>query len=445
MSSEAQLDEHGATDISERALVVKCGNKTAMFYPGKCKKSGKSVGKCIQFQGKWISPIEFESLAGIQAKKWKQSIKYSGKPLGAWISQNIEPLTTESQNNSQSTPNVDNHTQQRHVSAQSTPNDNELLVQHLGKVTSDCSSPDKDLESQGQVEGSEHTIYGLNSTQLSVASQSPNQEGSIAPPSSVQLGTSFEAMFIELEKKLRETILHSINNALEQLREHVNKELHKMVVMIESLSARVSQLERVVEKEVQNLPSDACSPQSEIGSKSYENVMSRTESIQSQVDHISAQVTNQQRIMEINDRSKRDKNVVIFGLGEGSETAESEVQRMLEDRLNINDIHVSSARSFGRKNSEMKKPRPILVVFESIEDKQKVMKAKVKLRGSNIYISHDLTKEQQIGMRESLKKKQFLIRHPDYSKKKITIFKGKLWADRVQITDDEIKSAGYSI
>ena len=38
----------------------------------------------------------------------------------------------------------------------------------------------------------------------------------------------------------------------------------------------------------------------------------------------------------------------------------------------------------------------------------------------------------------------FLIRHPDYSKKKITIFKGKLWADRVQITDDEIKSAGYT-
>ena len=45
--------------------------------------------------------------------------------------------------------------------------------------------------------------------------------------------------------------------------------------------------------------------------------------------------------MEINDRSKRDKNVVIFGLGEGSETAESEVQYMLEDRLNINDIHGS--------------------------------------------------------------------------------------------------------
>ena len=284
----------------------------------------------------------------------------------------------------------------------------------------------------------------MNSTQLSVASQSPNQEGSIAPPSSVQLGTSFEAMFTELEKKLRETILHSINNALEQLREHVNKELHKMVAMIESLSARVSQLERVVEKEVQNLPSDACSPQSEIGSKSCENVVSRTESIQSQVDHISAQVTNQQRIMEINDRSKRDKNVVIFGLGEGSETAESEVQHMLEDRLNINDIYVSSARRLGRKNSEMKKPRPILVVFESIEDKQKVMKAKVKLRGSNIYVSNDLTKEQQCGMRESLKKKQFLIRHPDYSKKKITIFKGKLRADRVQITDDEIKSAGYT-
>ena len=294
----------------------------------------------------------------------------------------------------------------------------------------------------------------MNRTELSVASQSPNQEGGIAqgihtaPPSSDQLGTSFEAMFMELEKKLRETILQSISNAIEQLREHVNTELHKMVTMIESLSARVSQLERATEREVQsipNLPSDSCSPQSETSTKTYENVVSRTESIQSQVDHISALVTKQQRIMEINDRTKRDKNVVIFGLGEGSETAESEVQRMFEDRLNIDGIQICSARRLGRKSSEVEKPRPILVVFESIEDKQKVMKAKAKLRGSNLYINNDLTKEQQIHIRDLQKKKQFLIKHPDYSKKRITIFKGILWADRVQITEDEIRSAGYSI
>ena len=89
----------------------------------------------------------------------------------------------------------------------------------------------------------------------------------------------------------------------------------------------MSQLERAAEREVRsipNLPSDSCSPQSETSTKTYENVVSRTESIQYQVNHISALVAKQQRIMKINDKTKRYKNVVIFGLGEGSETAESE-------------------------------------------------------------------------------------------------------------------------
>ena len=94
--------------------------------------------------------------------------------------------------------------------------------------------------------------------------------------------------------------------------------------------------------------------------------------------------------------------MVIFGLGEGSEIAESEVQHMFDDRLNINGTQVCSARRLGRKSSEVEEPRPILVVFEPIGDKQKVMKAKVKLSGSNLYINNDLTKEQRIHMRDLL-------------------------------------------
>ena len=68
---------------SELCVIVKCGGKTAEFFPSKLKRTGKSLSKCIKHGGRWLNPNEFESLAGLhQAKKWKQSIRCKGKALG---------------------------------------------------------------------------------------------------------------------------------------------------------------------------------------------------------------------------------------------------------------------------------------------------------------------------------------------------------------------------
>ena len=67
---------------------LKYGNKTAAFFPSKIKRTGKTVGKCIRHQGKWMSPNEFEIVAGVHSRKWKQSIKFNGKPLGDWLTEN---------------------------------------------------------------------------------------------------------------------------------------------------------------------------------------------------------------------------------------------------------------------------------------------------------------------------------------------------------------------
>ena len=66
-------------------LPITCGQTKAEFYVSKMR-SGKTVGKCILFQSKWISPTEFENLSGIHsAKKWRRSIKYNGEPIGEWL------------------------------------------------------------------------------------------------------------------------------------------------------------------------------------------------------------------------------------------------------------------------------------------------------------------------------------------------------------------------
>ena len=71
------MDKGGGT-----FLRVKCGNKEAEFYPQKCKKAGKSVANCIKYNARWINLLEFESLAGLHGRKWRENIKYEGKPIG---------------------------------------------------------------------------------------------------------------------------------------------------------------------------------------------------------------------------------------------------------------------------------------------------------------------------------------------------------------------------
>jgi hypothetical protein len=70
----------------ESSFKVKCGAKTAFFFPSRLKRTGKRMSKCIKHSDKWLSPSEFESLVGVAAKKWKQSIKCEGVALGEWLS-----------------------------------------------------------------------------------------------------------------------------------------------------------------------------------------------------------------------------------------------------------------------------------------------------------------------------------------------------------------------
>lgn len=72
--------------IKNDSVLIKCGSKSAEFYPDKLKKTGRSISKCIKYQDKWFNPPEFESLAGLQTKKWRQSIMVGGKKIGDWLS-----------------------------------------------------------------------------------------------------------------------------------------------------------------------------------------------------------------------------------------------------------------------------------------------------------------------------------------------------------------------
>ena len=61
---------------------VTCGAVSGQLYLDRLGESKQSLAKCILVGGTWYTPPEFESLGGKKAKKWKQSLQHSGKPLG---------------------------------------------------------------------------------------------------------------------------------------------------------------------------------------------------------------------------------------------------------------------------------------------------------------------------------------------------------------------------
>ena len=58
------------------ALPIKVcvSSKEAEFYPQKCGKSGKTISNCIKYDGRWLNPLEFESLAGLHGRKRRHQV-----------------------------------------------------------------------------------------------------------------------------------------------------------------------------------------------------------------------------------------------------------------------------------------------------------------------------------------------------------------------------------
>lgn len=72
----------------EMILEVECGqNKAAMYLSKLCQGS---KGPCINFQGSWLTPNEFQFVSGREtAKDWKRSIRHHGKSLKLLLAKGI--------------------------------------------------------------------------------------------------------------------------------------------------------------------------------------------------------------------------------------------------------------------------------------------------------------------------------------------------------------------
>ncbi|XP_061533063.1 deformed epidermal autoregulatory factor 1 homolog isoform X3 [Phycodurus eques] len=66
--------------VYNNELPVRCRNTGGALYKNRLGSGGK--GRCIKHDQKWLTPTEFEGLAGrASSKDWKRSIRYAGRPL----------------------------------------------------------------------------------------------------------------------------------------------------------------------------------------------------------------------------------------------------------------------------------------------------------------------------------------------------------------------------
>ena len=115
---------------------------------------------------------------------------------------------------------------------------------------------------------------------------------------------------------------------------------------------------------------------------------------------------------EMEDRSPRD-NLRIDGLKKvGNETWEQTEQilkSMIQEKLEIEDVNIERAHRVGNTNSTL--PRTITAKFSGFKGKQIVLSAAKKLKGQNIYINEDFSKETMDIRKEKIKIKSLKSNH----------------------------------
>ena len=101
-----------------------------------------------------------------------------------------------------------------------------------------------------------------------------------------------------------------------------------------------------------------------------------------------------EKLRDIEDRCRRD-NLRIDGLQEVEnetwEQTEKILKGMIQEKLEIQDINIERAHRVGSTSNTS--PRTVVAKFSSFKGKQLVLSAAKKLKGQNIYINEDFSKE----------------------------------------------------
>ena len=118
--------------------------------------------------------------------------------------------------------------------------------------------------------------------------------------------------------------------------------------------------------------------------------------VEEKIEHLKENFKNnvENKPIELEDRSRRE-NIRVDGLieeeGETWDATEIKVSNLLQNKLGLTNVQIDRAHRTGRKGREY--PRTIVAKLSNYKDKEKILKNRKKLKGTDIYINEDFSKE----------------------------------------------------
>ena len=159
-------------------------------------------------------------------------------------------------------------------------------------------------------------------------------------------------------------------------------------------------------KRIENLSTELTASQEENGvlkrelmalQDSLEFSQKEQDEVKGRVEHVEVDaVSNKNRIIK-QELYNRRWNLLFFGVKEESGgNCKEKVVKIIADKLNIRDasgIRFCGVHRIGRRRIGPQRSRPIICRFTCREDRERVYKAKSKLKNTNIRINDDVPEE----------------------------------------------------
>lgn len=421
------------SQTSEVHLTVKCGQKTAAFFPERMKQTGRTVGKCIRYQGKWMSPNEFESVAGVPAKKWKQSIRYDGKPLIEWLKVNKKEYFNVDQQEAQTSHTLTQQDKEKNVALSQ---DNVAEQGYVDEDKSPCQlhndvhdNCDKGDKATCQLHDNEHGTLGIDKCNTPSPVHSEELEaGSASLPSGMSPlsenqrrsvksllidfggpndhGSGCEALvslvitmggllkeqgkrISDLEQQIRDTEARRKNFeklAMRLLKENevlLNEQQAELAHVVENMQSHMhSESAPVTEQEIQHGSTNTQT----VGKDQLSDLQLKVESL----------TTRQVNLEKAQERERRKCNVIVGNVEEDTNESAADVKTKVENifsgslKVGCKPLHAQRIGKFHQN-----KTRLILVKLESPNEKLAILKAARALKGSATFIKEDLSKTER--------------------------------------------------
>lgn len=214
----------------------------------------------------------------------------------------------------------------------------------------------------------------------------------------------------EEEEVKEESVMWLVLEEIKRIRIEMVDGREEVKSEIKSLESRIARMEegwRVREKEMEirvvklEEKLEEMEKKTENEEKETEGEKNRRGNVRSEVEkaekeeekvilkETKREIEKMKRKLEEKEKKERRNNIIVKGLEWKSGNKKEEVKEFLTKEFGIGK-KIRNTIIFGRKEREW-----AMVEIEDWETKQAIMRDKKKLRGKNIFIDHDLTKEER--------------------------------------------------